>query len=122
MSTDPAPEAKDADVTRRTWLAAERTWLAWWRSGIAVGAVALAVGRFLPAVTHGARWPLRILGVGYGLLSVAILVIGALRQRGTEAALRRGDYAGISPPVVSWLTAAAIGLSVLATILVIAAF
>lgn len=102
-------------------MAAERTWLAWWRSGIAVGAVALAVGRLLPAVTHGTRWPMRLLGIGYGLLSVTVLVLGGLRQQRSAAALKRGDYEELSPPLVGWLTAAAVVLSAVATILVITA-
>ena len=99
------------DVSRRTWLAAERTWLAWWRTGIGVGAVAIAVGRFLPGVTHGARWPFRVLGVGYGVLSIAILLVGAQRQRQAGAALRRGGYQELSSPLVSWMTAAAVTLA-----------
>ena len=118
--TDSAVE--EADVTRRTWLAAERTWLAWWRSGVAVGAVAIAVGRFLPGLTHGARWPFRVLGLGYGLLSVAVLVVGAIRQRRTAEALRQGSFVDLSSPLVSWLTALAILLSIVAMALVATAF
>jgi putative membrane protein len=117
---DPSPDT--SDVTRRTWLAAERTWLAWWRSGVAVGAVALAVGRFLPALTKGARWPYRLLGVGYALLSVAVLLIGAWRQRRASSALRRGSYEELSSPLVSWLTAGGVALSVAALVLVATAF
>jgi inner membrane protein YidH len=113
---DAAPDS--SDVTRRTWLAAERTWLAWWRSGIAVGAVAIAVGRFLPELTHGARWPYRVLGIGYGLLSVAVLLIGAHRQRRAGSALRRGSFEELMPPMVTWLTASAVLLSIGAMVLV----
>jgi putative membrane protein len=112
------PAAQDTDVTRRTWLAAERTWLAWWRSGVAVGAVAIAVGRLLPGLTHGARWPFRVLGLGYGLLSVLVLMVGAIRQRHTAEALRRGSFADLSSPLVTWLTALAILLSVVSMALV----
>jgi putative membrane protein len=112
------PDRSVVDASRRTWLAAERTWLAWWRTGIATGAVALAVGRVLPALTHGARWPYRILGIGYGLLSVAILLIGARRQHRASSALRRGVFEELNPPLVTWLTACAVGLSVVAVILV----
>ena len=70
-----------------------------------MGAVALAVGRFLPALTKGARWPYRLLGVGYALLSVAVLLIGAWRQRRASSALGRGSYEELSSPLVSWLTA-----------------
>ena len=104
----------------QTWLAAERTWLAWWRSGVAVGAVALAVGRFLPGLTKGAQWPFRLLGVGYGVLSVTILLVGAMRQRRMGSALRRGSFEELTSPLVAGLTAAAILLSVASMILVLA--
>jgi putative membrane protein len=107
-----------ADATRRTWLASERTWLAWWRSGIAVGAVAVAVGRFLPAVTSNTAWLFRVLGVGYGTLSVVILVIGAVRQQRAAEALRRGEFEELSPPLVYWLTGGAVALSVVGMVLV----
>lgn len=112
------PDPTSEDVTRRTWLAAERTWLAWWRSGIAVGAVALAVGRFLPGLTHGPRWPFRAVGIGYGVLSIAILLVGAMRQRGASAALRRGSFEELTSGLVFWLTAGAIALSIAAIVLV----
>jgi uncharacterized membrane protein YidH (DUF202 family) len=101
--------------------AAERTWLAWWRAGIAAGAVALAVGRFLPGLTSGARWPYRLLGIGYGLLSVVILLVGAIRQRRATAALRRGSFEQLSPPLVDWLTAGGVVLSIAAVLLVVTA-
>ena len=101
----PSPAAARAgDGTRRTLLAAERTWLAWWRTGLAVSAVALAVGRLLPDVTSGARWPSRVLGIGYALLALGVFVIGALRQRDTDAALRRGSFDPLSRTLVIVLT------------------
>lgn len=86
-----------------------------------MGAVALAVGRLLPGLTHGARWPFRLLGIGYAFLSVAILLIGAIRQRRTAAALREGAFEQLREPLVAWLTAGAIGLSGVVMILVFAA-
>jgi putative membrane protein len=106
------------DASRRTWLAAERTWLAWWRSGVAVGAVALGVGRLIPGLQKGAHWPFQVLGVGYGLLSVAVLVLGALRQNRAAEALRRGEMESLTPELVNWLTAGAVLLSVTAIALV----
>jgi putative membrane protein len=122
MTVAPEPDAGEpdiADVERRTWLAAERTWLAWWRTGLGAAAVSIGVGRLLPGLTGGARLPLRLLGLGYGLVAVAVLVIGAVRQSRVAAALRRGDYEELSSPMVMWLTAAAVVLAV-ATLLVIA--
>jgi putative membrane protein len=106
------PPAGADDVTRRTYLAAERTWLAWWRTGLGAAAVAIAVGRLVPGVTHGVRWPFRVVGIGYGLLAIAALVAGAIRQRRTSDALRRGSYEALSSPLVTWLTVAAIVLSI----------
>ena len=114
-------EREADDVSRRTWLASERTWLVWWRSGVAVGAVALAVGRLLPGLTHGAQWPFRAVGIGYGVLSVAILLVGALRQHRTSSALRRGEFAELTSPLIAWLTAGAVALSLAAVALVVVA-
>jgi uncharacterized membrane protein YidH (DUF202 family) len=116
MDADPPVD----DVSRRTWLASERTWLAWWRTGVAVGAVGLAVGRFLPDLTHRARWPFRVLGIGYAVLSVAVLVIGAIRQQRAANALRRGSFEPLSSPLVGWLTAGAVALSLVSIALVAA--
>ena len=122
MTVAPDPDAGEpdiADVERRTWLAAERTWLAWWRTGLGAAAVSIGVGRLLPGLTGGARWPLKVLGLGYGLVAIAVLVIGAIRQTKVASALRRGSYEELSTPLVMWLTAAAVALSI-ATLVVIA--
>ena len=106
------------DASRRTWLAAERTWLAWWRTGVGAAAVAIGIGRIVPAITHGSRWPYTVIGIGYGVLAGAVLVIGGWRQRMTANALRRGAYSELSTPLVTWLTAAAVLLSAGAVALV----
>ena len=53
------------------------------------------------------------------MVAVAVLVIGAMRQNQVASALRRGSYEELSTPLVMWLTAAAVALS-LATLVVIA--
>jgi inner membrane protein YidH len=118
-ASEPDAGEADANVERRTWLAAERTWLAWWRTGVGATAVAIGVGRLLPGLASGARWPLRLLGLGYGLVAIAVLVIGAVRQKRADAALRRGSYESLSSSLVNWLTAAGVALGV-ATLVVIA--
>lgn len=105
------PNPPETDVTRRTWLAAERTWLAWWRTGIAAAALAVGVGRLLPGLAGGALWPLRLLGLGYALLAIGVLLIGGYRQRQSAEALRRGGFDPVSTSTVSLLTAAAILLA-----------
>jgi putative membrane protein len=118
MAEQDRPPEGVSDVSRRTWLAAERTWLAWWRTGIGVAAVAVGIGRVLPALTSGDRWLYRVLGLGYGVLAVAVLVLGALRQQRAAAALHASSYDELSTPLVMWLTAAAVLLSVGALVLV----
>ena len=81
--------------------------------------MAIGVGRILPELTHGARWPFRALGIAYGVIAVAVLVIGAVRQQRTSDALRRGSYSELSSPTVMYLTAAAVVVS-LGSIIVIA--
>lgn len=117
-----SPDTQDSDVTRRTWLAAERTWLAWWRTGIGVAAVGIAIGRGLPLASGGAKLPFRILGLGYAVLAVAILLLGAVRQQRTARALRTGSYTPLSSPAVMCMTAAAVALAVLTLILVAVRF
>lgn len=113
------PEQGVEDASRRTWLAAERTWLAWWRSGLTVAAVAIAVGRLLPGVTKGSHWPFQALGIGYALLAVLTLLVGAWRQHRAAEALRRGAFDELTAELVAWLTAAAVILSG-ATVVIIA--
>jgi putative membrane protein len=107
----PASDPEDTDVSRRTWLAAERTWLAWWRTGLGAAALAVAVGRIVPGLAGGTRWPYRLLGLGYGLLAVAVLIVGAIRQQRAADALRRGGFEELSSPLVLGLTAVAVALS-----------
>lgn len=66
----------EVDASRRTWLAAERTWLAWWRTALGGVAVAMGVGCFLPSLTGGSRWPYAFVGIGYGVIAVAVLMTG----------------------------------------------
>ena len=113
VTSEPDRRDPDAEVRRRTWLAAERTWLAWWRTGLGSAAVAVGVGRLVPGLTKGAALPLKLLGIGYGLLAIAILVTGAVRERRVSAALDRGEYDRLSSPLVTWLTIAGVGLSLL---------
>jgi putative membrane protein len=112
-------ERPPVDPTRRTWLASERTWLAWWRTGVGAAAVAVGVGRVLPEVTGGAHWPFRVLGAGYAVLAIWVLLAGASRQRHVDAALAAGRYDHLSPGLVTALTAGAVALAVLTLVLVV---
>jgi len=81
------------DATRRTRLATERTYLAWWRTGLTAFAVAFGAGRIVPELTGGAAWPYAAIGVAFGLVGVAFIAYGYVRQKQVDEALARGDYA-----------------------------
>lgn len=67
-------------AVKQAVMAAERTWLAWWRSALVALAGALAVGRVTPQLLHVASWPYVLLGVGYGLIAIGMVIVGALRH------------------------------------------
>src|SRR3954454_23859877 len=92
------------DVWQRTSMAAERTWLAWWRTALTATAGALAVGRFAPEVLDVAPWPYVLLGCGYAVLAIALLVFGARRQRELERAIVSGIHVPLSFRVVAAFT------------------
>ncbi|MGZ8579708.1 MAG: YidH family protein [Actinomycetota bacterium] len=118
MAADPAREPA-IDATRRTFLAEERTFLAWLRSGLAAIAVSLAIGRLLPALLDADQGVYRVLGVGYGLLGVFLMVYGAIRQRVVERHLVAGGFAPLPLWVVVILGGAGLvlGVATVATLL-----
>ena len=113
-------KADEAGVASRTGMAAERTWLAWWRTALASTAGALAVGRLAPDLLQVAAWPYVVLGCGYALIAMALLLIGASRQRKLERALQRGERAPLSFALVAAFTFSGTILAVVTIILVLA--
>lgn len=92
--TRPPGFDEEGDATRRTWLANERTMLAWLRTGLTATAVAIAVGKVVPDLDERAtRWPYSVLGAGYGLLGVALVLYGLRRRAQVDTAIRAGEYA-----------------------------
>ena len=108
-----------ADPSRRTYLAQERTLLAWWRTALATVAVALAVGRLLPEVAKLPKAPFAALGAAYGVLAVAFVLIGAMRQRTNERAMAERRFVRLEHRVVTGIT---IYLTVLVVVTVSAMF
>lgn len=80
--------------------------------------MALAIGRLLPHLTGGPRWPFRALGICYGILAVAVLVISAVRQHHAAAALHRGSFYELSWPLVLALAGAAVALGIASVVLI----
>ncbi len=122
MSGEPGLSPSDLDQARRTSMAAERTWLAWWRTALAASVGALGVGRLAPELLGVAAWPYVVLGCGYGLLAIGLLVVGALRQRDLEHALRTGGHMPLPFRTVAVFTIGGVVLAVTTMVLVIAQF
>jgi putative membrane protein len=101
-------------------MAAERTWLAWWRTALAATAGALAVGRLAPEVLHVSPWPYIVLGCGYAVLAIALLGIGATRQRNLQRAVDEGGQAPLPFAIVAVFTLSGTALALMTIVLVIA--
>jgi putative membrane protein len=111
---------QDGDATRRTWLANERTMLAWLRTGLTATAVAFGIGKLVPDLSHHGttRWPYAVLGAGYGLLGVALVVYGLRRHAQVDAAIRAGSYAPPEERALALLGAIAVVLGVAAGVVI----
>ena len=110
----------DPGADSRTSMAAERTWLAWWRAALGAGVGALGVGRVAPEVLHVARGPYVVLGVGYGLLAIALLVAGAYRQHALQRGVDDGRTDPLSFRLVAVFTVASALLALMTIVIVIA--
>jgi putative membrane protein len=105
-------EREFGDPTRRTFLAQERTVLAWWRTAFAAIGVALAVGRLVPEIAHLPKVPFLVLGAGWGVLAVGLVLFGLVRQRAGDRAIRSGGYVHVSPQWLVVLTVYMVALMV----------
>jgi len=121
----PEPPARaPADVgellVKQTLMAAERTWLTWWRSALVATAGALAVGRVTPQALHVAAWPYVLLGIGYGLLGIGMVIVGAQRHRRLARAVLAGVDSALDSRVVAVFTVGGIALGLCTIALVLA--
>lgn len=108
------------DATRRTRLANERTYLAWWRTGLTAFAISFGAGRIVPELSGGPNWPYEVIGVAFGVVGVAFVGYGYIREQAVDAALARGEYARL--PNRAALIFAALGVLLgLATIVLLLA-
>lgn len=114
-------ETQVRDASRRTRLASERTQLAWWRTGLTAIAVAVAVGRVVPDLGQsGPKWPYTVIGAGFALYGVALIVYGTVRVREVESALSRGEFSSPSDRFIGAITVAGalLGLAAFGLILI----
>jgi putative membrane protein len=114
------PDDQAHDATRRTYLAQERTLLAWWRSGLAAFAVAIGVGRLVPALLGVASAPFVTLGVGFGLVGLAFVYLGARRDRAVTRQLAAGRFEPLDGRLVWGITGALLVLGAATVVLLIA--
>ena len=101
-------------------MAAERTWLAWWRTALAATAGALGVGRIAPELLDVPSWPYVLLGVGYAVLAIALLVVGARRNHDLQQAVERDVPAPLSFRLVALFTVGGVVLALTTVALVVA--
>jgi putative membrane protein len=107
------------DATRRTRLASERTYLAWWRTGLTAFAVSFGAGRIVPELSTGAAWPFETLGVAFGVVGLAFIAYGYVRQKQVDAALARGDYAPLDNRAAVVFAACGVVLGLATIVLVV---
>jgi putative membrane protein len=107
------------DATRRTRLASERTYLAWWRTGLTAFAVSFGAGRIVPELSTGAAWPFETLGVAFGVVGLAFIAYGYVRQKQVEAALALGDYAPLDDRAAVVFAACGVVLGLATIVLVV---
>jgi uncharacterized membrane protein YidH (DUF202 family) len=119
MSASDTPGSEDGFTTpsRRTYFAEERTLLAWWRTGIGAAAVAVAIGGLLPKLGDLPRGRCIALGVGYGLLALAFVIGGTVRDHVSREAMSHNSFASFSGRTVWVFT---IYLTVLVVLTVVA--
>src|SRR3954452_8952286 len=91
------PQPVDVETVLNVGMAAERTWLAWWRTALVATAGALGVGRLAPRLLDAAPAPYVVLGCGYALLAIALLVVGSRRHRALGRAIETGANPRPSP-------------------------
>ena len=114
------PETADAETALNVGMAAERTWLAWWRTALVATAGALGVGRLAPRLLHAAAAPYVVLGCGYAVLALALLIVGSRRHRALARAIERGEPAPLTTTTVTLFTVGGVVLATVTTVVVLA--
>jgi putative membrane protein len=112
------PELRDS-APRRTYLAAERTYLAWLRTGLGALGLGLAVGRLMPALVDASHVAFGLLGAGYGLLGVFLVLFAGWRQQRIHRALVADRPIPLDAWIVNVLTVAGLVLAVATIVMVL---
>jgi putative membrane protein len=122
MAEPSPPAAVDVadQVVKQSMMAAERTWLAWWRSALVAIAGALAVGRVTPQVLHVASWPYVLLGTGYGVIAISMVIVGALRHERLARVTVPGPISALDSRLIAAFSAGGVALAACTIALVLA--
>jgi hypothetical protein len=88
-------------------------------SRVSAFAVAIGIGRLAPAVLHVSASPFMTLGVGFGLLGLALVVLGAWRDRTVGRQLAAGRFESLQGGIVSAITFALVVLGLGAVVLLV---
>jgi putative membrane protein len=107
-------------AVKQAVMAAERTWLAWWRSALVAVAGALAVGRVTPQVLHVASWPYVLLGAGYGVIAIGMVIVGALRHERLSRVMLTGAESALDTRLIAAFSAGGVALAACTLALVLA--
>ena len=68
---------------------------------------------------HTTRWPYAVLGGGYGLLGVALILYGLRRRAEVDQAIRAGAYAAPGDRALALIGAAAVVLALATGVVVV---
>jgi len=78
------------------------------------------VGRVTPQVLHVAAWPYVLLGAGYGLLALGMVIVGAQRHRRLSHAALAGVNSALDSRLVAVFTTGGVALALCTVALVLA--
>src|SRR3954451_17892213 len=114
------PEPVGAGTALDVGVAAGRTRLAWWRTALVSTAGALGVGRLAPRLLDAAPAPYVVLGCGYALLAVDLLIVGSRRHRALARGSECGEPAPLATTMVTLFTIAGVALATVTVVVVLA--
>jgi inner membrane protein YidH len=101
-------------------MAAERTYLAWLRTGLGALGVAIAVGRIVPVLIGGSHVAYALLGIGYAVLGIFLVVYAIVRAKRLDAALRAGTLLDLDWWALVTATVIGVVLAVATIVMVVA--
>jgi putative membrane protein len=83
--------------------------------------VALGVGKVVPDLrSGGSEWPFVVLGAGYAVLGVLIVMYGLWRGREVDRAIRAGRYLPTDARAMWLIGALSIGMGAMTAIVIVA--